>query len=107
MNGFLVVWCHSMDDIPVRLFATWAEALAFVQANPLPDDDNPANVHPAAVLPEVKVWGVQCTTPWGYKIAEFRDGKLVAWRGEMWEEPVGWYADKYHYLASLLEPRQL
>ena len=88
MNGYLVLWCHSMDDIPVRLFATWNEALEFVRANPLPDDDE--TLHPAAVVPEVKVWGMECTTPWGFKIAEFRDGKLVGWRGEMWESQDEW-----------------
>ena len=62
MNGFLVVLRHMMDDLPVGLFETRAEAVAYAKAiSPMPGEWDKA------------VFNIECQTPISVFVAEFRD----------------------------------
>lgn len=63
MNGFVVLLCHGMDDIPVGLFATEQEAIDFgLTVDPMP-------------TPEITdLIERDATTPINVQFVEFVDG---------------------------------
>lgn len=76
MSQYLVLLRHTMDDIPVRLCDTLAEAAAVARATDwMPTDSS------AALFP-------QCSTPVGIDIVEFDDcGAPISLRHcRTWEE---------------------
>ena len=67
MNGYLVLLCHTMDDFPMRLFATHTAACNYAKD--------------LGEFPEEAVdtlFGIDCSTPVCVKVVEFRDGKPLA-----------------------------
>lgn len=63
MNGFLVVLVHTMDDLPIGLFATHPEAMALAKRQ--------------RGMPTVamrNVFDTDASTPCCVSICEFRDG---------------------------------
>lgn len=92
---WLVTLCHSMDDFPIKLFTSHAEAVAFVAANPIIDAEPSKNKRGKMIGwtsgPEVmdayNVAGIDAATPLGFKVWHFVDGKPVAY------ELAGWVDD--------------
>lgn len=66
MNGFLVLLCHTMDDLPVALRGTRDKAMALV---------NDLGPMPSEYIR--KVFGTDCSTPSCIKIVEFHNGVPV------------------------------
>jgi len=66
MNGFLVLLCHTMDDLPVGLFKSFQLALAHARAQ---------EAFPDAILREV--YCTDCSTPVCMKIVQFVGGKPI------------------------------
>jgi hypothetical protein len=66
VNAFLVLFVHTMDDIPIGLFSTHAEAVAFGM-------DQPRN------LEVPRWWPADCSTPVHVAVVEFIDGKPNAY----------------------------
>lgn len=66
MNGFLVVLVHTMDDLPVGLFATRQEAVEYADAHP----EMPTEA-------ELDVFPTDCSTPCNLSVVEFRGGMPV------------------------------
>lgn len=87
MNGYLVLWVHTMDDIPCGLFASKEDAMAFVAANPI-DIDAANGTDLFRVGPRVRAaWelhGTDASTPLGYRVVGFKAGVPVS------SETAGW-----------------
>lgn len=67
MNGFLVVLRHSMDDLPVGLFATWGEAHRYAMSiKGMPCDW------------DRDIFQTDCSTPCAVAIATFKDSFVKA-----------------------------
>jgi len=64
MNGFLLLLRHSMDDIPVGLFKTYAQALT-----------ESAKRKWLLSAAEERLFVINPTTPMSIAIVEFRSGK--------------------------------
>lgn len=69
MNGFLVLLCHTMDDIPVRLCETEAEAMRVAEGLDWDKDPTPELLK--------AVDAPACSTPVNIRCVEFRDGVPV------------------------------
>ena len=89
---WLVTLCHSMDDFPIKLCNSHAEAVAFVAANPIVDVE-PSKSKRGMITdwtsgPEVmdsyNVAGIDAATPLGFKIWHFVDGKPVGYELAGW-----------------------
>ena len=67
MDGYLVMLCHSMDDIPVALCESKeeAEAIASERGWDLTEDER-------------RIFGIDCDSPAVIKIVQFVDGKPIA-----------------------------
>lgn len=90
-RSHLVALCCSMDDIPVRSFRDYDDAVTFIHDNP-PYPNCPANGNNC---PEVEnayrivQRDVGCVL--GYDLYTFADGKLIAQDQFHWHDnPVGW-----------------
>lgn len=64
MNGYLVELIHTMDDLPIGLFATRGEA-----------DEFASKVRPMPTAAMRRVFNTDCSTPVGVSITRFRLGK--------------------------------
>jgi len=67
MNGYLVLLCHTMDDLPVRFFATHFAACRFAQS---------LSGEPDKAIRDL--FNTDCSTPVCVKVVEFRDGAPLA-----------------------------
>lgn len=66
MNGYLVVLRHSMDDLPIGLYATEVEAIKAAKRT--------------RAMPTKRICGIiktDCSTPACVAVYSFEDGKLV------------------------------
>jgi hypothetical protein len=69
MNGFLVLLCHGMDDLPIRLCAKEVDAMAYAEkVRPMPNK---------AIR---EVFNTDCSSPNCVKVVRFVDGKPVSVR---------------------------
>ena len=66
MTGYLVIWRHTMDDVPVGLFADRAEAFKVAQTM------SQRNAGAAAMR-----LGFEVSTPVCFIVVQFEDGKAV------------------------------
>jgi len=66
MNGYLVVLRHTMDDLPIKLCATYEEALAFAKKT---------KGMPTRRIRDVI--GTDCSTPHSVSVYVFEKGELI------------------------------
>lgn len=66
LSGYLVIWRHTMDDVPVRLFADQKEAFKVAKAMS----------RRAAATTATRI-GFEVSTPVCFIIVKFEDGKAV------------------------------
>jgi len=66
MTGYLVVWRHTMDDVPVGLFATSAEAFKVAET-----------MSRAAGRKITRLLHIDCDTPICFTVVAFENGKPV------------------------------
>ncbi len=64
MNGYLVIYSHGMDDLPIRLCRDLAEATEFADKVTIESDEHIQ-----------QLFGVECCTPCGVQIVEFVNGE--------------------------------
>lgn len=87
---WLVVLVHSMDDFPIQIFETRDLAVAFVAANPIRTGGKLEQELGWESGPEVMeafdLAGIDATTPMGFKIWHFRDGKPTGFEIAGWLE---------------------
>lgn len=62
-SGFLVIWRHGMDDVPISFHATEAEAVKAAETTLITE-----GYTTAAIL------GIDCSTPVCFAVVEFQDG---------------------------------
>ncbi len=67
MTGYLVIWRHTMDDVPVGLFADREEAFKVAKKMSLRAGQ--------AVTAKLEI---DCTTPVCFSVVQFEKGKPVA-----------------------------
>lgn len=66
MTGYLIVWRHTMDDVPVGLFANRAEAFKVAETMRRPIG--------RAIT---KLLDIDCNTPICFTVVQFENGKPV------------------------------
>jgi hypothetical protein len=66
LSGWMVVWHHTMDDIPVGLFADEKAAFKFAEKCPHKD-----------AYTTVKNLGISCSTPLFFSVVHFNKGAAV------------------------------
>jgi hypothetical protein len=66
LSGYLVIWRHTMDDVPVGLFADRGEALKVAKT-----------MSRRAAKVAVKLLGFECSTPVCFVLVHFEKGKAV------------------------------
>jgi len=62
-SGFLVMWRHGMDDVPISFHATEAEAVKAAETTTFTQGYEIADL-----------LGIDCSTPVCFVIVEFQDG---------------------------------
>lgn len=66
LSGYLVIWRHNMDDVPVGLFANREEALKVAQTMSFQTG--------YAIARKL---GIDCSTPVCFAVCEFTNGKTT------------------------------
>jgi hypothetical protein len=66
LSGYLVIWRHTMDDVPVGLFKTRAAATRAAKS-----------ISRRASYGAAKRLDIDCATPICYVVIAFKDGKPV------------------------------
>ena len=64
LSGFVVIWRHNMDDVPVGLFKTEKEALAAAKKISL-----------RSAYAVAKKLDIDCRTPVCFAVVAFKDGR--------------------------------
>lgn len=67
MDGYVVLLRHTMDDLPLALFGSHADAVAFAKTVDWMPTDKVRDI-----------LGTDCSTPCVIAIAEFREGLLYS-----------------------------
>lgn len=66
LSGYVVIWRHTMDDVPVGLFADQKEAFKVAKTMTRRTATNAADT-----------LGFECSTPVCFTVAQFENGKPV------------------------------
>lgn len=83
---WLVVLVHSIDDFPIRMCDTRDEAKSFVDANPIREGEGLELGWESGpeVMAAYEVAEMDASTPMGFKIWHFVDGKPVEYEIAGW-----------------------